>query len=229
MKGSKGNAAVILLYGPPGSGKGTQAKLLTDRFGFFHLDTGAYLRSILHDPARQHDPVVRRERLLNDTGKLNTPSWVLTLLKKRIAELARLKQSIVLSGSPRTLFEAIGDAARQGEIQLFERLYGKKNIFVFVLVVPEAETAKRNAKRLSCPVCRVSYLTHESRCPVCGAKMVRRRDDAKTVIVERLREYHTRTKPVFAALARRGYRFVRLDGMPPPYLIHKKIATYFES
>ena len=107
-KTNAGNMAVVF-YGPPGSGKGTQAQLLADTLHLFHFDTGNLLRNLLHDPKYKDDESIKRERELNESVKLNTPSWVLDVVTKQVDDLAKLGQSIVFSGSPRNVFEAFGE------------------------------------------------------------------------------------------------------------------------
>jgi len=221
----------VIIYGPPGSGKGTQANLLAGNSGFFHLDTGDYLRTILHGPNFRKNKITLRERKLNDSGKLNTPSWVLKIIGKRAREIAKLKQSIVLSGSPRTVFEALGDPKNKGMMKILERAYGKKNILVFLLDIPPRESFRRNSKRSSCYVCKTVLLAKYGNlksCPFCGGEIKRRRDDKKEIILTRLEEYRSRTLPIINELKRKKYRIIKLSGLPAPYKIHKKITSYLK-
>lgn len=223
----------IIFYGPPGSGKGTQAKLLADKFGFFHFDTGDFLRRLIHNPQLQGNRVIQRERRLNDTGKLQTPSFVLRVVSRRVKELLRLGQKIIFSGSPRTLLEAVGDSKRKGLIDILKDGYGKKNLFIFVLSIPEKVSIERNKDRLVCSVCKASLLGRKfagkikfKKCPFCGGKIIKRIDDDKKVILTRLREYRERTELIFKELKARGYRIHKISGMPAPYRIHEKLLSY---
>ena len=215
---------VIVLYGTPGSGKGQQAELLAERFNLVHLDTGKILRSILHDPVQLKDPIVRRERKLNDAGILNTPSWfVNAVMKKRITSVAKMGYGIVFSGSPRTHYEA------EHMVPLLEKLYGRKVINFFFLRVPLKTAAKRNAERYICFVCQRPLLTayypsrHPTHCPVCAGKLIRRIDDDPSKFVIRTKEYETRTKSAIDYVRRRGYRMVEVDGAPAPFKVFGNI------
>lgn len=230
----------VILYGPPGSGKGTQAKLLAEKLNLFPLDTGEYLRKILYDPKFKNDKKIQFEKKINEAGKLNSPAWVLNVVKKRVKELAKLDQSVVFSGSPRTWYEAFGSASPglsakmrdkkdKSLLQILEKLYGKNNIFTFILQIPEKETLKRNSKRSVCSVCRASLMAFASDfkiCPFCGGKIEYRKDDKKEIIIERLKEYRERTKPIFNELKKKKYRVVEIDGTPAPYKIHQKLLSY---
>ena len=78
----------VVLYGPPGAGKGTQAELISKKFDLVHLDTGRLLESIVHDPRRQREKIVRREKKLFDTGMLMTPSFVTREIVREVKRLA---------------------------------------------------------------------------------------------------------------------------------------------
>lgn len=232
----------IILYGPPGSGKGTQAKLIADKLDLFHFDTGQYLRQLLYDPKFQKNKIIQRERQINEAGKLNTPSWVLKMISQRVRKIASLDQGLVFSGSPRTFLEAFGsnadhrglnaDQRGKGLMQILEKLYKKKNIFIFVLNISPKESIKRNTSRLSCSICQTPIMGVSifqnikiSRCPFCGGKLKHRKDDRKEIILARLREYQEQTRPIFKKLKEKGYRIKQIDGTPLPYKIHQKIIA----
>ena len=96
----------IMLFGPPGSGKGTQANLLASKFNLIHFDSGKFLESVVHDQVRQKEAIIRRERELFDAGKLNSPSFVFREIAHRAEKFAESDLGIVFSGSPRTMHEA---------------------------------------------------------------------------------------------------------------------------
>src|ERR1051325_4520026 len=104
----------IILYGPPGGGKGTQSQLLVRKFDLINFDTGSHIEAIVHDPLNKKNKLIQAERTLFDTGKLNTPSWVLQMVKENVARIADLGFGVILSGSPRTMYEAFGDEKTEG-------------------------------------------------------------------------------------------------------------------
>lgn len=213
----------VIFFGTPGSGKGMQADLLAEKYSLIHFDSGKVLRGILYDPGAQKDPVIARERKLNDGGILNTPSWVLGIFKKRAREISKSGYGIVYSGSPRTLYEA------EGLLPVLEKEYGRENIFIFFFKVPPEMAAKRNADRYVCTFCKRPLLTayypskHPTNCPVCAAPLERRKDDDPGKYKVRYQEYVTRTKPVIDFVKRRGYRVDTIDGTPAPYVVFQKI------
>lgn len=224
---SKKNKKVIFVMGPPGSGKGTQAELISKKFNFFHFDTGRILENIWHDPKRQNDPIIRRERNLFDTGKLNTPSVVLRFIKEKVRELAKLQENLVFSGSPRTFFEAFGDSKNLGLCHVVEKLYGKKNILVFFLVVDFKKAIDRNVGRLICSVCGMQVLSvlkvKYKGCPFCGGKLRKRTLDKPDVMKVRLEEFSSRTKPILEELKKRHYKIYDINANLLPYKVFEQI------
>lgn len=219
----------IILYGPPGSGKGTQAELLAREFGLVHFDTGRFLESMVHDPARQREKIIRRERRLFDEGYLMTPSFVRKEVLRQIERLYQGGLGVVLSGSPRTLYEA------DSVISLLEKLYGKKNIFVIRFIISDEEVMRRNTARLLCRICKAPLLTkyYPSKtpkyCPVCAGPLYRRTLDKPEAMRLRLTQYRDRTEPVIKVWRKRGYRIHEVDGRLAPYKIFKEVMKRLPS
>lgn len=218
----------VILYGPPGSGKGTQANLLAGKFGLIHFDTGRFLEAIVHDPDRQKEDTIRRERKLFDTGMLMTPSFVLREVKREVKKIAAAGLGIVFSGSPRTMYEA------RGLMPLLEKLYGKKNIFIFEIFLSPAESVRRNGNRVVCSFCKAPLLTSyypsskPKHCPVCAGPFYKRTLDKPDIIRVRLKEYKNRTMPIFAYLRQSSYRLRRMNGAPAPYKVSQKIQAFIK-
>lgn len=215
-----------MIYGSPGSGKGTQAYLLEAARGFFHFDTGMHLEQVVHDPANAKNKKIQQERKLFDSGILLTPSWVLSIVKKKAGEIAKAGLDIVFSGSPRTLFEAFGDAKNEGLIEFLKKAYGPKNMYVFVLKVSEQTSIWRNSHRRICSTCGAPVLYSKGslpHCGFCGSPLRRRTLDKPEVIKVRLKEYRERTEPIIAKLKKMGYRVVLINGEAAPYKVFQSL------
>ncbi len=240
----------VIIYGPPGSGKGTQAELLAKIHGFIHFDTGRYVESILRAPGWNKNAVLRRERKLFDGGKLMTPSFVLKIVAEATTRIAKADLNIVFSGSPRTMFEAFGKN-NNGLIKVLEKHYGKKNIAVIKLNIKDSTTLKRNSARLVCSLCGlpslptptpkgrgseadvISRLSDRSvgsrsvgeskNCSFCGAALRRRTLDKPEVIKIRLNEYHNRTFPILAQMKKMGILIKEINGELAPFRVFENL------
>ncbi|KKW21519.1 MAG: Adenylate kinase [Parcubacteria group bacterium GW2011_GWA1_51_12] len=138
---------LVLIFGPPGSGKSTQAENVAKKFDAVHVDTGELLRRILHDPARQHDPKIREERIKHETdGQLNDSLWVGGIVNDELRKLATDGKSVASSGFPRTIFEA------EIELPVMRELF-RERIFAFILRVGEETSLFRNSRRRICTKC----------------------------------------------------------------------------
>jgi len=219
----------VIMYGPPGSGKGTQANLLAERLGLVHLDTGRFLETLVHDPANKNNKTIQREKKLFDTGFLMTPSFALSEISKRAKVIAKEGEGIILSGSPRTLFEVTG------LIPVLEKLYGKKRIHIFELRIKEAISVKRNSNRVVCSICRAPLLTayypskNPKHCPICAGPFYKRTLDNRETMKIRLNEYRERTEPVLGYLKKRRYKVNQVNGELPPFMVFKKIYGHFKN
>jgi len=224
------NNIAIIFYGPPGSGKGTQAKLLSDKLNLYLFDTGDFLRKIFSDPKFKNNKKIQEQKRLYNEGKLVSFEWVLNNVSQKVRELAKLGQSVVFSGSARSLFEAFGDKKHKGLIQILEEIFGRNNLYFFYLDIPDKESIKRNSRRSICPTCKnvlLAFASNMKKCPFCGDKIEHRSDDKKEIIINRLKEYRQITLPVINELKKRKYKVIKIDGVPAPYKIFNKILGYF--
>lgn len=215
----------VILFGTPGSGKGMQADLIAKSYGLMHVDTGQLIRNVFADPEALRNKTVAREKKLNDAGILNTPSWVLALLKNKVRLFSKSGYGVVFSGSPRTEYEA------SGLIPFLEKEFGRKNIHIFYLDVPLQTTMKRNKNRLVCTFCKRPLLSayypskNPKNCPVCGGKLQKRKDDTPGVYKVRYNEYVSRTRPAIDIAKKRGYSMTKIDGRPAPFRVFQKISS----
>ncbi len=193
--------------GPPGAGKGTQAELLADRLGLYHLETSRLLEAAFNSPNTENIIKIKgetfslkKEKMFWKSGKICSPLFVAGLISRKIKFLADMDQGIVFSGSPRSMEEA------RETLPLLEKLYGRRNIRAFVLNVPAEETIFRNSHRRICLLMRHPILYSEETknlkfCPLDGSKLIRRKglDDPKVIKV-RLATYKEVTFPVIEYL-----------------------------
>lgn len=219
MKPSKKNPKVIILLGPPGSGKGTQANLLAEKLNLYYLETSKIIEAKIME-AKKGDYLIingkkydlSKEKKLWKKGKLCSPPMVTFWINQKIKELAKEGKGIVMAGSPRSLVEG------RGEIPILKKEYGAKNIKVILINLPEKESIWRNAHRRICKLMRHPILfTKETekltRCPLDGSKLIRREglDDPQTIKI-RLREYKKRTLPLIRYFKDQGLEVKEING-----------------
>ncbi|MFH0906732.1 MAG: nucleoside monophosphate kinase [bacterium] len=214
--------SVISVYGPPGSGKGTQAHKLADNFGFEHIDTGRVIEKKVHNPDLYDDPIIQREKKNFDDGILCTPEWVFEIVMNEIKEIHKLGKGILFSGSPRTLPEV------EKMAPYLEDLYGKENIYILRLNINPETSIFRNSHRRICEKCGQSiFYSPENekleQCPKCNGRLVIRTLDKPETIKVRLEEYEQRTKPVHEFLKKRGIKVIDIDGEPPIEQVYQNI------
>jgi len=223
----------FIIMGPPGSGKGTQANLLAEKYGLFHLDTGRFLESLVHNPDLQNDQEVQKERERFDSGKLLTPGFFLKHLTRQVELIAQGGSGIVFSGSPRTTQEAFEGAGGQPSLmETLEKLYGKENIVIFLLIAPDEVSMERNSKRVLCSVCKTPVLgilnLNLKQCPSCGGELYTRTLDKPDIIKERLEVYRAETFPVVEGLEKRAFIVTKIDATPMPYKIFETISSHID-
>lgn len=215
----------LILMGPPGAGKGTQADILAFRFGLIHFDTGRYLEALYRE---KRMPLKIRKEF--EKGLLVDSAWNLKVFREQIQKIANTGFGIVFSGSPRVVFEAFGDKKNKGIMDVLVQAYGKNNILIFELNIPPPVTIARNSQRKICSVCwKPHLLGHSLRsCPFCGGKLIRRVQDRPSIIKRRLKEYDERTKPVLKMLRAKRFKVIKIDGTPKASAVFEKIARYLK-
>lgn len=202
--GERVQTRIILLFGAPGSGKGTQSSLLTSRFGVGTLSTGAMLRN----EARRRTPAGFRLRQTLASGALVGDELVCEIVASRIRALPS-GETLILDGFPRTSKQA----------EYLDRLLsgmGMPEPLVLHLDVPRDVLLRRLATRRECAKCGAVYSlasNQSSRCQVDGGALVERDDDSEGVIARRLSAFEAETLPVVECYVGRNYR--RIEGNRP--------------
>ena len=147
----KPSAFVVIILGPPGSGKGTQAELIAGKFNLYNLETSKIIESKVMKAKKGEYALVdgkkyyySHEKELWAKGILCSPPFVSFLVRNQVQELAEVNRGIVMSGSPRTLPEG------QDIIPLLKKLYGAHNVKVILLELTPEQTIWRNSNRRIC-------------------------------------------------------------------------------
>ena len=198
---------VFILLGPPGAGKGTQAKLLEERFGLVQLSTGDLLRAAV----KAGSEAGRKARAVMEAGELVSDEIVLAILKDRLAE-PDVARGVILDGFPRT----------EGQAAALDRLLaeagGRINSAVS-LEVDDAAMVGRISGRYTCASCGEGYHDEFKQpakagtCDKCGGTaFTRRADDNAETVRARLDAYHAQTAPLIAYYEGRGV-LERVDAM----------------
>lgn len=223
----------VIIYGPPGSGKSTQAELVANHFGLIRFDTGKYIAAEIYDPKNKRNKTVQRQKMLYEKGLLCERPWVYRIVSNQLRRIIAAGYGVVLGGSPRDAYEAFDAPKRPGVYSILARGYGKENIFTFILDVRPEHSVNRNVGRKLCPVCRRAYIMLKgcvlSECPFCGARLQARKDDREKIVMDRLVEYRKQTEPIYEGLRRLGYRLNRVDGEQLPHKVFEGILKKIPS
>lgn len=223
---------IIMLFGQPGAGKGTQAEILADKTGYYHFESSKIIEfHIKNDkPGTVYEIEggkykIEDEKERWESGLLNSPPLVVFWMVEKIKELASQEKSIIFSGSPRTVYEA------EKEIPLLKQLYGIENIKFIMLEITAEITIFRNSHRRICELARHSILfTPETekltQCPLDGSVLVRRKglDDLET-IKKRIDIYKEQTFPVTQVIENEGIKVHKVNGEQSVADVHKDVFT----
>lgn len=199
--------AVLILLGPPGAGKGTQARMLEEDFGLVQLSTGDLLRAAVAAGTEAG----RQAKAVMEAGQLVSDDIVLAVLKDRMAA-PDVAKGIILDGFPRTAGQA---AALDGLLEAA----GQKVTAAVSLEVDDEAMVGRVAGRFTCAACGEGYHDEFKRpalagaCDKCGGTAFKRRaDDNAETVRERLQAYHAQTAPLIAHYEGQGV-LQRVDAM----------------
>lgn len=183
----------LVLVGPQGSGKGTQAKLLAAKLGIAHVSTGDLLRGAQGELKKEVEEVI-------NSGKLVPDELMLDVLKERLKG-GDCKEGFILDGFPRNVRQA-------------EMLSSVTEVDKYIeIAISDEEAVRRLGGRVACEKCGAGFNTvtmppkQEGICDKCGGKLVQRADDTEEAIRARLKTYHEETEPILEK-----YEHVKVNG-----------------
>lgn len=179
---------LLILLGAPGSGKGTQAFNIVQKYGFVHISTGDMLRQAIKDGT----PDGKKAQEFIEKGQLVPDDLIIHMLQDRITE-DDSHHSILLDGFPRTIAQAKA---------LQKITENKFSVRVLFLQISDDAVVSRISGRLSCPSCNAIFHTEYKPpktpfiCDACGQKLTIRNDDKEETVRARLKVFHEQTAPV---------------------------------
>lgn len=212
----------IILLGPPGAGKGTQAQRLVENRGMVQMSTGDMLR----EAVAKGTPTGLKAKAVMEAGELVSDAIVSALIGERLDSATKI--GAIFDGFPRTRHQA-----EALEILLAER--GRKLNHVIELVVDEEALVDRITGRFTCAKCGASYHDTfklpavEGTCDVCGSHEFKRRpDDNEQTVRTRMAEYRAKTAPILPFYEEKGL-VQRVDGMANVQAVAAAIDAILDS
>jgi len=209
----------IVLLGPPGAGKGTQAKRIQDEYGLVQLSTGDMLRAA----AKSGSEIGKKAKAIMDAGKLVPDDVVIQLIAERIEE-PDCQKGFILDGFPRTTTQAEALDAMLAD-------KGLKLDHVIELEVDDDALVERISGRFTCARCGAGYHDRFHRpkkdgvCDKCGSsEFTRRADDKAETVKTRLAAYHAQTAPILPYYRAKG-SLTAVDGMAAIDSVTKALET----
>jgi adenylate kinase len=212
----------LILLGPPGAGKGTQAKMLTERFEVPQISTGDILRAAVKDGT----PMGVKAKAFMDAGALVPDEVVVGIVRERLQK-ADCTSGFILDGFPRTVSQA--DALRETLAEL-----GRDLDAVISLEVDTEALVERLTGRRTCTNCGKGFHVKfdpprlDGVCDACGGQLVQRDDDQESTIRNRLAVYHEQTSPLIAYYRQQDL-LASIDGMQSMAVVQKSILALLQA
>ena len=207
---------LLILLGPPGAGKGTQAERLSEELKVPHISTGDILRQAVADGTR----LGLEARKVMEAGQLVGDDIMLGIIRERLAQ-SDAGRGYILDGYPRTLPQA----------RALDELMGERSepaVVVANISVDKEELVRRISGRRSCPNCKAVFNVHREPsqkpdvCDVCGQGLAQRADDEEDTVRERLAVYDRQTRPL---LDYYGDRVANVDGQGSPQAVFERLSS----
>ncbi|MFH0916097.1 MAG: adenylate kinase [bacterium] len=206
----------LILLGPPGAGKGTQASRIVAEYGIPHVSTGDILRSAVKNQTRMG----LEAKTFMDAGELVPDSVVIGIVKDRLQE-SDTARGFLMDGFPRTIPQA---EALDEVLEGLDRGVTK----TLVILVDEEDLVRRLTGRRICRVCQAPFHVlfnapkTEGVCEKCGGELYQRDDDAEVTVRNRLEVYREQTEPLIEYYDRAGV-VARIDGAQTPEAVYEDI------
>jgi adenylate kinase len=225
MPGKAVAVGPIIVLGAPGAGKGTQAKLIAERYAIAHISTG----DILRDNVVRVTELGRKAKAIMERGELVPDDLVNDMVRNRLA-LPDCDQGFILDGFPRTTAQA-----EWFDLFLETRNFAGRRLPPIVINVQVGynQLLQRLTGRRTCPTCGRIYNIYfqpprrQGICDLDGVPIIQRRDDAEEVISERLKNYERQTLPLVDYYRRRG-RLHQLNGEQPVEKVTAEMASLLD-
>ena len=202
----------LLIYGPPGSGKGTQAELLHRSFEIPHIATG----DILRGEVAAGTPLGLKARPIMAAGSYVPDDIMIGIIRNRLQQ-ADSQKGFVMDGFPRTIPQAEALDSLIGEL-------GRRFDRVVYLNVETHELVRRLAGRMTCPIDQKTYPPGTEKCPVDGASLIQREDDKPEAVKKRIEVYLEKTLPLLEYYRSQGL-VSEVEGVGTIEEIHKRVQT----
>lgn len=217
---------IIILLGIPGSGKGTEARLLKERYGYEHISTGDLLRALEVDPDADKEDI---EKLADmKAGRLVDDSLIYKLAFRAISSALEKGSGVLLDGAIRTVVQA------KAYDEFFSSIGVENDVMALVLDLSDEMARNRLLKRKVCSVCGnimpyVKDKETEVVCPKCGGDLVIRNDDNASTIEKRLADQgNTMLSPIVDYYEECGV-LVRVDGSRAIEVVDAEVVSVLES
>jgi adenylate kinase len=210
----------LIVLGPPGAGKGTQAERFALARGIPRISTG----DILRDAVQTGTELGLRAKAIMGRGELVSDDVMIGIVRERV-DRPDARGGFILDGFPRTVAQA---AALDGIMA------GRDPLIVMDITVPEAELIRRLASRMICESCGVNAEATDAgaeavvTCQRCGGRLKQRADDNESVVRERLKVYHRNTEPLIEYYRRRP-TFRSIDGAQSQDQVAAALAAAIEA
>ncbi len=208
----------LILLGPPGVGKGTQAQLIAKQYAIPQISTGDMFRAAI----KQGTPLGKQAEIIIKSGKLVDDSITLGLVKERLQK-SDCKNGFLMDGFPRTIRQA------EGFEILLKDMHQKLN-GVIGIAVADAIIIKRLSGRRSCPECNAVYHLetnppkHDNLCNACNIPLIQRVDDQPETIKKRLDTYRNQTEPLILFYKKKKLLY-EVNGNQPIEKVFKDISA----